>query len=78
MNKALLTVTDVKNFINDAMHYDKVLTREEVAEYLGVAPQRVSDLVKKGMPCFKINYKSRGFYLEDVKRWLIGHGIIDG
>jgi phage terminase Nu1 subunit (DNA packaging protein) len=78
MKQALLTVTDVKTFISDAMQFDKVMTRDEISEYFGLAPQRISDYVKKGMPCFKINYKSKGFYLEDVRRWLISHGKIDG
>lgn len=46
-----------------------MLTTKELAQYLKVHENTVYNLVKKGMPCFKIGTDFK-FKVEEVEDWL--------
>lgn len=77
INKALLTVEDVKNFIMEAISLNneiRYLSRKQLAEYLDVPPYYITKFIKMGMPW--IGTKTRkNFKVADVTKWLRENNI---
>lgn len=52
---------------------DRLMTKDDVREYLGLGRDRVNELFKvKGFPCIKIN-KTCYIFEEDLIEWLKAH-----
>ena len=50
-----------------ALASDTLLTRDEVAEWLGISPQQVTRL---GIPCIDLGHKTKRYLVRDVLAWL--------
>ena len=47
-----------------------MLSTKELAQYLKVHENTIYNLVKRGLPCYKIGPQEFRFELEEVKNWL--------
>ena len=43
---------------------------DEIAKFLGVGDEKVRELVKQGMPCYRFGYRTLRFQVEQVQKWL--------
>jgi len=58
---------------------DKLLTVDEVAEYLRLNRDTVLRKARKGeIPAIKIGYRSYRFYKEQIDEWLRGEVVSEG
>ena len=49
---------------------DEILTRDEVAAWLKIAPR---DVVRYGIPCIRMGRKTLRYFRSDVIAWLAEH-----
>ncbi len=52
---------------NDLDHLSRVLTGQQVAEWLQVRPRKLDSL---GVPCLDLGHKTKRYLVSDVLGWL--------
>lgn len=73
MNKGLLTVQDVKNFIFEAISINgstHVVTCRQLLKIFKIDHRRLQTYLKEGMP-FILKGTRKYYNLLDIKRWLV-------
>ncbi len=51
----------------------KLLTKAEVAEFLGVTPRTIENLTRRGLPFYRIGNRRNRFDPVSVRAWLDRH-----
>lgn len=49
---------------------EEILTFEKVANLLNISSNRLTRLIKKGLPCVSLGYESKIFLKNEVIEWL--------
>ena len=53
---------------------ERLVSRKEIEEFLGVSRVTVFRLMKEGMPRHKLGYRTIRFDIEEVREWLKTRG----
>jgi predicted DNA-binding transcriptional regulator AlpA len=52
---------------------DRLLTKREIAQFIGQTSRSVENLMKRGMPHLKLSPRATRFRLTDIQQWLNEH-----
>ena len=76
MNKALVSIESVREFIIDALRRDRIMDIEQLKEYYGMSIHYYLKFIRMGMPFFTRKGK-KYFLLSEVQHWFNSQNIED-